>query len=159
VLLLPPLIKTAVLPQPEAIEEGTTNQGEGLLDVSDQGGALFLRGGHRELLGLFEGQLHHVEVPFQRSLRVQTEQLLFSKQMGRRVGVVEQAAQQGQGVAQGGSCLMGSTIRPQQGSELAPWVHAPFDRQIEQQGLRLAQGKAEAVAVVKDFWWAEHGQT
>jgi hypothetical protein len=37
-------------------------------------------------------------------------------------------------------------------------MHASFDRQVEQQGLRLAQGKAEADFVVKHFGWAEYGQ-
>jgi len=38
-------------------------------------------------------------------------------------------------------------------------MHASFDRQVEQQGLRLAQGKGEAAAVMKYFGCAEHGQT
>jgi len=38
-------------------------------------------------------------------------------------------------------------------------MHAAFDRQVEQQGLRLMQGKAEAAAVMKHFGRAEHAQT
>jgi len=33
---------------------------------------------------------------------------------------------------------------------------AAFDRQIEQQGLRLAQGKAQAALVMKHFGRTEH---
>ena len=54
---------------------------------------------------------------------------------------------------------MGLTVRPQQGGQFATRMHAAFDCQVEQQGQRLAQGKGEATAVMKHFWWAEHGQT
>jgi hypothetical protein len=36
-------------------------------------------------------------------------------------------------------------------------VQAAFDRQVEQHGVHLAQGKGETAAVMKDFWRAEHG--
>jgi hypothetical protein len=36
-------------------------------------------------------------------------------------------------------------------------MQAPFDRQVEQQGLRLAQGKREAAAIMKHFGRAEYG--
>jgi hypothetical protein len=38
-------------------------------------------------------------------------------------------------------------------------MHAAFDRQVEQQGLGLAQGEGETAAVTKYFWWAEYGQS
>jgi len=38
-------------------------------------------------------------------------------------------------------------------------MHAAFDRQVEQQGLRLAQGKGETASVMKHFGRAEDGQT
>ena len=50
-LLLVPHIKASFLAQPEAVEEGTTHQGEGLLELGDQGDALLLRRGHGEALG------------------------------------------------------------------------------------------------------------
>jgi hypothetical protein len=37
-------------------------------------------------------------------------------------------------------------------------VHPSFDCQVEQQGFGLAQGKAQAVLVMKDFGRAEQGQ-
>ena len=159
-LLLMPLVKGCFLAQPEAVEEGTTHQGEGVLHRGDQGGALLLRGDRSEPLGRFPGALHHVEVPFQRRLRVQAQQLLLLEQMavpGRR-GVGQQAAQQGQGVAQGIARSGGFTVGPQQGGQFTAGVHASFDRQVEQQGFGLAQGKAQAALVMKHFGRAEHGQ-
>ena len=61
-LLQDPLVKAGFLAQPEAIEERTTHQGEGVLPLGDQGGALLLGRDRREPLGLFPGKLHHVEV-------------------------------------------------------------------------------------------------
>jgi len=55
--------------------------------------------------------------------------------------------------------LRGLTVRPEQGGQFAAGMHAAFDRQVEQQGLRLAQGKREAAAVMKHFGRPEHGQT
>ncbi len=75
------------------------------------------------------------------------------------VGVGEQSAQQGKGIAQGRSCSVGLTIGPQEGRQLAAGVHAPFDRQIEQQSLGFAQGKREAATIIQNFGGAEHGQT
>ncbi len=80
--------------------------------------------------------------------------------LGRRgVGIGEQAAQQGKGVAQVLARIGGLTVGPQQRRQLAPRMQAPLHRQVEQQGLRLAQGKGEAAAVMHHFRWAEHGQT
>ena len=114
-------------------------------------------------LGLLIGLLHDVEVQFKGGMPVQAEEILFSKQMavGGRGGVGggEQAAQQRQGVAQGGACSVGLTVRPQQGRQFAARVHATFDRQVEQQGLCLAQGKGQAAALMIYFGRAEHGQT
>jgi len=106
------------------------------------------------------GLLHDVEVQFKGGMRVQAEEILLTEQMAvrgsRGVRGGEQAAQQRQGVAQGGARSMGLTVRPQQGREFAARVHTPFDRQVEQQGLRLAQGKREAAAVMIHFGRAEH---
>jgi hypothetical protein len=38
-------------------------------------------------------------------------------------------------------------------------MHTAFDRQVEQQGLCLAQGKSEASVIMKDFRGAEHRET
>src|SRR5438876_11498434 len=62
----------------------------------------------------------------------------------RSRGIGEQAAQQRDGVAQGLTRISRLAVGPQQSSELAAGMHAPFDRQVEQQSLRLAQGKGEA---------------
>src|SRR5205085_8769023 len=102
-------------------------------------GSTWLLGGKRgEPLGLVIGLLHDIEVQFKRGLRVQAEAILFGKQMAvrgsRGVGGSEQAAQQRQGVAQGGACSVGLTVRPQQGRQFAARVQTPFDRQVEQQG-------------------------
>jgi hypothetical protein len=159
-LLLMPLVKAGFLAQPEALEEGATHQREGVLNHGDQGGALLLRGGRSEPLGRFPGALHHVEVPFQRRLRVQAQQLRLQEQVavsGRR-GVGQQAAQEGQGVAQGIARSGGLAVGPEQGGQLTAGVHASFDRQVEQQGFGLAQGKAQAALVMEHFWRAEHGQ-
>jgi len=61
-LLLMPLVKAGCLAQPEAVEEGTAPQGQGLLHLGDQGGALGLMRGRGEPLGLHVGLLHHVQV-------------------------------------------------------------------------------------------------
>src|SRR5260370_161174 len=58
-LQLHPLVKGGFLAQPEAVEERTAHQGEGMLDL---GGALLLSGGRGECLGFFPGLLHHVQV-------------------------------------------------------------------------------------------------
>ncbi len=73
--------------------------------------------------------------------------------------VGEQTAQQHQGVAQGGAGIVGLTVGPQEGRQFAAGVHAPFDCQVEQQGLGLAQGKGEAAFVMHHFGRAEYGQT
>jgi len=115
-LQLYPLVKGGVLTQPEAIEEGTTHQGESVLEVGDQRGALRLRRERGELLGLLPGPLHHVQVQIQRSLRIQAEKLMLSEQMAvlGRSGVGEQAAQQRNGVAQSRARIVGITIRPKE---------------------------------------------
>jgi len=96
-------------------------------------------------LGLPVGLLHDVQVQFKGGMRVQAEQILFSKQMAVRgrggVEGGEQAAQHHESIAQGGACTVGCTVGPQEGRQFAAGVHAPFDRQVEQQGLCLAQGK------------------
>src|SRR5260370_11831269 len=50
-LLLVPRVKGGLLAQPEAVEERTTHQGDGLLELSDQGGALRLPPGRAQALG------------------------------------------------------------------------------------------------------------
>ena len=86
--------------------------------------------------GLLVGLLHHLQVQFERGMRVQAQQLLFSKQMAvrSRRGVGEEAAQQGEGIAQDGAGIVGLTVGPQQSRQLAAEVHAAFDGQVEQQG-------------------------
>ena len=81
-LLLDPLVKRGFLAQPEALEEGTAHQGESVLDLGDQGGALWLRRGRGEALGRGVSLLHHVQVQLEERLRVQTDQLSLSEQMG-----------------------------------------------------------------------------
>ena len=54
-LLLAPRVKGSVLPQPEAVEEGTAHQGEGTLDEGDQRGMVLLRGEHGELVCFLPG--------------------------------------------------------------------------------------------------------
>jgi hypothetical protein len=160
-LLLMPRVKGGVLAQPEAVEEGTAYPGQGLLHLGDQGGALRFRGERGEALGRAVGLLHQRQVQLQRRLRVQTDQLPLTEQMGvlgrSGVGVGEQAAQQPNGIAQGPARIGGLTVRPEEGGQFAAGMHAAFDRQVEQQRLCLAQGKAEAAAVMKDFRRAEYG--
>jgi hypothetical protein len=162
-LLLVPLVKRGFLAQPEALEEGAAHQGQGVLELGDQAGALWLRRGRGEPLGRCVSLLHHVQVQFQWSLRVQAEQLMRTVQMAvparRGVVVSEQAAQQGQGIAQGRARIVGLAVGPQQGGELAAGMQTAFDRQVEQQGLRLAQGKREVAAIMNHCGRAEHGQT
>ena len=81
--------------------------------------------------------------------------------MGGRRGlwIAEQATQQRNGVPQGGAGFVRLTVGPQECVQLAPLMHAPLDRQVEQQGLRFAQGKGEAVTIMKDFGRAEYVQT
>jgi hypothetical protein len=114
-------------------------------------------------LGLVIGLLHHLQVQRQRGLRIQAQQLLFTEQMAvrrsRRIEIGEQAAQQRQGVAQGLASIMGLTVGPQQSRQFAAGMQAAFNCHVEQQGLRLAQGKGEAAAVMIHFGRAEHGQT
>ncbi len=55
-----------------------------MLDVGDQSCALLLRGERGERLSLFPGLLHHVEIQFQGSLRVQAEQVTLTAQMAVR---------------------------------------------------------------------------
>ena len=133
-----------------------------MLHLADQGGALLLRRGRGEPLGLVPGLLHHIEIQLQRGMRIQAKQLMFTEQMtvrrSRRIKIGEQAAQQRQGVAQGRARTLGLTVGPQQGGQFATGMQAAFDRQVEQQGLRLAQGKAQAPAVMIHFGWAEHVQ-
>jgi hypothetical protein len=81
-LLLSPLVKGGVLPQPEAIEEGTAHQGQGALKLGDEGGALLKRRGRGVQLGLVVRLLHHVQVQLQRSLGVQAEGIMLTVQMG-----------------------------------------------------------------------------
>src|SRR5260221_41374 len=94
---------------------------------------------------------------------IQAEQVARTLQIAvlgsRGVRVDEESAQGYKSGAQGGAPLLGPTVRPQEGGQLAAGVHAAFDRQVEQQGLGLAQGKGEAAAITKYFWWAEHGQS
>ncbi len=162
-LLEHPLVEGELLSQPEAVQEGAAQQGERLLALGGQSGALRLGRERGEPLGLVVGLLHHVEIQLEGSLRVQAEQVTLMAQMAvrgsRGLGVVEQAAQQQKGVAQGGARSGGLTIGPEEGRQFAAGVHAPFDCQVEQQGLCLAQGKGEAAAVMKRFRRAEHGQT
>jgi len=68
-------------------------------------------------------------------------------------------AQQCNGVAQGSASFVGLTIVPEERIQGAPGMHAPFDCQVEQQGLRFAQGKRKAASAMKHFGSAEHGQT
>ncbi|HEX6551157.1 MAG TPA: hypothetical protein VF026_00220, partial [Ktedonobacteraceae bacterium] len=162
-LQLHPLVKRSFLTQPEAVEEGAANEREGVLGLGDQRGAQLLGGQRGQPLDLAVGVLHHGEVQLEGGLRVQAKQFRRREQMGepsrRGVGVSEQGAQQRQGVAQGRASIMGLTVGPQQGGELDAGMHAAFDGQVEQQGLRLAQGKREAAVVMKDFGSAEHGKT
>ena len=57
-----PLVKGGLLPQPEAVEERAAHQGERLLKLRGQGGALRLGGERGVPLGLGVGLLHHAEV-------------------------------------------------------------------------------------------------
>src|SRR5207302_2454896 len=100
-----------------------------------------------------------VQIQLQGGVRVQPEQFALTEQMAvvRRGRVVlEQFAQQRQSIAQGLARISRLAVGPQQGGQLAARLLAAFDRQIEQQGLRLAQAKAETAAVMKHFWRAEH---
>jgi hypothetical protein len=160
-LLLDPLVKRSVLAQPEAVQERPTHQGERVLHLGDQGGALILSGWCGEPLGLVPGALHHVQVQVAGSPRVQAEQLTLTEQMavlGWRSGRHgEQVTQQGKGVAQGLTSDLGLTVRPQERGQFAARLHAPLDRQVEQQGLRLAQGKGEAASIMYHFRRSQHG--
>src|SRR6266700_904585 len=106
-------------------------------------------------LRLLPGVLHHVQT--------QAECILLTEQMaGLGSGGVEgdeESAQRHEGVAQGGASRLGPAVGPQEGGQLAAGVHTAFNRQVKQQGLRLAQVKGEASAIKKYLWWAEHGQS
>ena len=61
-LLRDPLVERSALAQPEAIQERPAHQGEGVLDLCDQGGALLLGEWRGEPLDLVLGALPHVQV-------------------------------------------------------------------------------------------------
>ena len=61
-LLLAPRVKGGVLPQPEAVEEGTAYQGEGALDEGGQSGMLLLRGERGELVCFLPGVQHYIQI-------------------------------------------------------------------------------------------------
>src|SRR5260370_27151166 len=116
-LLLPvvPRIKGGLLAQAEAVQERAADQGEGVVEVGDLGGALWLSGDRGERLDCFPGLLHYLQVQLQWGLRVQAEQLMLTEQMAvLGSSVVEQAAQQRKGVAQGGARIVEFAIGPQQ---------------------------------------------
>ena len=114
-------------------------------------------------MDLLIGLLHHLEIQLEGGLPVQANQVTLTAQMAVRVsrggvGVGEQVAQQGNGVAQGRARSVGLTVGPQQSSQIAAGMHAAFNCQVEQQSLRLAQGKREAAFVMKHFWRSEYCQ-
>ncbi len=102
------------------VRERAAHQGESLLALGDQGGALRLGGERGVPLGLVIGLLHHLQVQLARGVLVQAEQVTLTVQMAVRgrggVGVGEQRAQQGKGVAQGRAPILRRTVGPQQGS-------------------------------------------
>ncbi len=106
-----------------------------MLELGDQGRALRLRWDRREPPGFFPGLLHQIEIQLEWGLRVQAKQLTFAEQMTvlsrSSIGIGEQAAQQGQSVAQGGASIVGFTSGPQQRRQLAARMQPPFDRQVE----------------------------
>ncbi len=152
-LLLVPFVKRGLLAQPEAVKEGTAHQGQSALEMRDQGCALLRGGGGGEHLRLLVGMLHDVQVELQQG----TEHMGVRSRRG--AGVLEQTAQQGNAIAQGGAGIVWFTVGPQEGGQLAAQMHVSIDGQVEQQGQRLAQGKCEAVPVMIHFRSAQHGQT
>ena len=82
--MLDPFVKRGVLAQPEAIEEGTAHQGEGVLHLGDQGTALRLRGERGDPPGLLVGLLHHVQVQFEGGMRVQAVRAAWGSLSGHR---------------------------------------------------------------------------
>ncbi len=74
-----PRVKGGFLAQPEAVQERTAHQGEGVLDLGDQGRALRLSGDRGECLGCFPRLLHHIEIQLQPDLQAQAEQLMLTE--------------------------------------------------------------------------------
>ena len=106
-----------------------------MLHLGDQGGALLLRRGRGEPLGLLPGLLHHIEIQLQRGMRIQAKELMFTEQMtvrrSRGIGTREQVTQQCQGIAQAFESIGRLTVGPEQGGQLAAGMHAAFDRQVK----------------------------
>src|SRR5438132_14092775 len=96
-------------------------------------------------------------------MRIQAKELMFTEQMtvrrSRGIGTREQVTQQCQGIAQALESIGRLTVGPEQGGQLAAGMHATFDPQVKQQGLRLAQGKRETTAMMKNSGRAEHRKT
>src|SRR5947207_15181870 len=55
------------------------------------------------------------------------------------------------GVEQGSANFVGLTIGPEERIQVAPGMHAAFDCQVKQQGLRFAQGKRKADRLLYRF--------
>ena len=132
------------------------------MNLCDQAGVLLLRCGRGVQPDLLVHLLHHVQVQFEGGLWVQAEQVALTEEQmavlgSRGLGGDEESAQGDERVAQGDAPLWWPAVWPQEGGQLAAGVYTTFDRQVEQQGLGLAQGKGEAAAVMKYLWWAEHG--
>jgi hypothetical protein len=116
---------------------------------------LLLRGDRGDLLGLFVGLLHHVGV--------QDEQLTLTAQSRWVCGAGEASASR----LRSSKMALRKVVRASGGSlsghkntaSLLRGCIPPFDCQVEQQGLRLAQGKREAAAVMKYFGIARYSKT
>src|SRR5260370_42499796 len=114
-------------------------------------------------LRLLPSVLHHVQIQGQWSSGVHAEGILLTEQMaGLRSGGVagdEESAQRHEGGAQGGASRLAPAVGPQEGGQLAAGVHTAFNRQVKQQGLRLAQVQGAASAIKKYLWSAGHVQS
>ena len=139
-LLLMPLVKGGFFGQPEAVEEGTAHQGQGVLNPGDQGGPLLLGGGRSGPPGRFPGAAAPrrgpvpaapagsgpaAPAPWSRWLCPAAGEASASR-LRRRARALRRALR-AVGRFAGG---------PQQGGQVTAGVHAPFDRQVEQQGFR-----------------------
>ncbi len=75
------------------------------------------------------------------------------------IEVGQQRAQQGKGVAQGRTGIVGRTVGPQEGGKLAAGMYALLDRQVEQQGRALRKAKVRRLLSCTTFGRAQHSQT
>src|SRR6266699_5481172 len=80
-LLFTPFIKRSTVTQPESIQERATHQGKGMLILRHQNSLLCLGHGQGVLLHLLIDLLHRSQIELQRSLGVETEEIVFMEKI------------------------------------------------------------------------------